>query len=310
MVGELYVEYEYWFAAVQLSLAMLGMGATLRLPDFGEVLREPRGVVVGLFTQLVCVPLIALGTTQLLPLHPGIAVGLVLVAAVPGGTISNVLTFLARGNTPLSISLTAVSTVACLVTTPVVIELLAGRHVPEGFAMPVARVSREILFTLLGPLALGMLLGARRERWRGPVSRWGIRGSLFVIGLMVLGGAAAGRIEPLAYGWTAPLAVLALSALGLNAGMLLCRAAGLPRGDRVAVGIEAGVRNTNLALLIKASVFPASSGPDPIGDGAFFVALLYGAVALPVAVGPILVHRRRGAPRPPERAGAPAGPGS
>lgn len=300
-MGELFVAYEYWFAAAQLSLAMLGMGATLRLPDFGEVLREPRGIAVGLATQLALVPILALAITTVLPLQPGIAVGIVLVAAVPGGTISNVLTFLARGNAPLSISLTAVSTLACLATTPVVMELLAGRHVPD-FAMPVARVSREILFTLLGPLALGMALGAWRERWRGPIARWGIRGSLFVIALMVAGGAAAGRIEPLAYGWLAPLAVIALAAGGLGAGMGLGRAVRLPRRDRIAIGIEAGVRNTNLALLIKASVFPAASaGPDPIGDGAFFVALLYGGVALPVAAGPLLLHRRLGA-----RAAAPA----
>ena len=293
-MGELYVRHEYWFAAVQLALAMLGMGATLRPADFAAVLRVPIGVGVGLFTQLVCVPLLALAVSRALSVPPGIAVGLMLVAAVPGGTMSNVLTWLAHGNTPLSIALTAISTLGCLVTTPLVMEIFASEHLAVDFAMPVARVSSEILLCLLGPLAAGMLLGARRPAWREPLTRWGFRGSLFVFGLMVNGGAASGRIDPAAYGWVAPLAIFGLALAGMNAGMLCCRLLGLSSRDRIAIGIEAGVRNTNLALLIKASVFPAVPGePDPIADGAFFVALLYGAFALPTVLPALLLHRRR-----------------
>jgi BASS family bile acid:Na+ symporter len=115
-----------------------------------------------------------------------------------------------------------------------------------------------------------------------------------VIALIVVGAASSGRIDPAAHGWAAPLAIFALALSGMNAGMLCCRLFGLPSRDRIAIGIEAGVRNTNLALLIKASVFPAVPGrPDPIGDGAFFVALLYGAFALPTVLPPLLLHRRR-----------------
>jgi BASS family bile acid:Na+ symporter len=292
-VGGFYVEHEYWFAATQLFLAMLGMGATLRVVDFVAVLRVPTGIGVGLFTQLVCVPLLALAIARLLDVPPGVAVGLFLVAAVPGGTISNVLTYLARGNAALSIALTAVSTLGCLVTAPILMQIFAAEHLSDAFEMPVARVSREIAFTLLGPLGLGMLFGARYDALRLPFSRWCIRGSLFVILMMVIGGASAGRIDPGAYGWVAPAAILALCVAGMNAGMLLCRGLGLPPRDRIAIGIEAGVRNTNLALLIKASVFPAAPGVvDPIGDGAFFVALLYGGIALPVVLTPLLIHRR------------------
>ncbi len=292
-LGTFYVQHEYWFAATQLLLAMLGMGATLRIADFAAVARTPAAIGLGLFTQLVCVPLLSLGVTWLLSVPPGIAVGLVLVAAVPGGTISNVLTYLARGNAALSIALTGVSTLGCLVTTPVLMQLLAGEHLRADFEMPVGRISSEITFVLLGPLALGMLLGTRRPDWREPFSRWCIRGSLSVIGLMVVGGIAAERIDPAAYGWVAPGAILLFSVLAMNTGMLLCRLLGLPRRDRIAIGIEAGVRNTNLALLIKASVFPVAVGvADPIADGAFFVALLYGAAALPVALGPVFLNRR------------------
>jgi BASS family bile acid:Na+ symporter len=292
-VGAFYVEHEYWFAATQLFLAMLGMGATLKVQDFAAVVRVPVGLGVGLFTQLVCVPLLALAVARAFDLPPGIAVGLVLVSAVPGGTLSNVLTYLALGNAALSIALTAVSTLGCLVTTPIVMELFAAEHLSTSFAMPVARVSQEIATTLLAPLAAGMLLGARRPAWREPFSRWCIRGSRVVIGGMVVGGAAAGRIDPAAYGWLTPLAIVIFSVLCLNTGLGLARLMRLPRRDRIAIGIEAGVRNTNLALLIKASVFPAHMGvADPIADGAFFVALLYGGVALFVVLAPLLLHRR------------------
>lgn len=292
-MGAFYLAHEYWFATSQLFLAMLGMGATLRVEDFAAVARAPTGMAAGLLTQLVCVPLLALAVGRLFALPPGVAVGLVLVAAVPGGTMSNVLTYLARGNTPLSIALTAVSTLGCLVTTPLVMRIFAAEHLSASFEMPADRISAEIALTLLGPLAAGMALGARRPGWREPFSRWCIRGSLCVIGMMVIGGAAAGRIDPAAYGWVTPLAIVVFSVLCMNAGILLSRLMRLPRRDRIAVGIEAGVRNTNLALLIKASVFPAELGVvDPIGDGAFFVALLYGGVALFVVLAPLLLHRR------------------
>ena len=115
MIG-LYIEYEYWVAAVQLVLAMLGMGAGLQGADFKKVALQPKAASVGLAMQLVAVPLVALGFIMITDLPPGMVIGIAIIAAIPGGTVSNIFTFMARGNVPLSISITALTSLACLAT--------------------------------------------------------------------------------------------------------------------------------------------------------------------------------------------------
>ena len=245
-------------------------------------------------TQWVAVPLLALGLTAVLQLPPGIAAGLALVAAVPGGTMSNVFTYFGRGNIALSISLTAVTTVASLVTTPLVLGLLVAAHLPDDFQMPTGRIAFEIAVVLLCPLAAGMAIGARIPAHRDLFSRWSIRISLAFIGAMVVGGAGAGRLDPQAYGALGLASIFGFCVLASAFAFLGSRVARFSPPDRLAIGIEATIRNTNLALLVKASLFPAVAGvADPIGDGMFFVALLYGGAALPVALGPIYLSRRR-----------------
>ena len=153
---ELYLEYEYWIAAVQLVLAMLGMGAGLRLADFKKVVLQPKAVTVGLAMQLVVVPMIALGFIMLTTLPPGVVIGIAIIAAIPGGTVSNIFTFMARGNVPLSITITALTSVACLVTTPMILDFLISDYMSDKFTMPAMKVAIEIGLYLLLPLALGM----------------------------------------------------------------------------------------------------------------------------------------------------------
>lgn len=288
-----YAEYEYVLASSQLLFAMFGMGALLGLADFVAVFRRPRELLVGLGLQWLLVPAWAVALVRLLELPPGIAAGLALVAAVPGGTMSNVFTYIARGNIALSISLTAVTTVASLGATPLLLRLLAGTYLPADFAMPVGRIAFEIGAVLLAPLSAGMLLGvllpARRER----VSRASIRVSFVCLALMVIGSAGSGRLDGTAHGWIGPVAVVLLCAGFQTLAWLVSRLARLGAPERVAISIEVTVRNANLAVMVKASLFPAVSGvADPIGDGMFFVALMYGGVALPLCMIPIVLGRR------------------
>jgi bile acid:Na+ symporter, BASS family len=292
-LSELFFRYEYSLAAAQLAFAMVGMGATLTVGDFGKVLRVPRGVTVGLAVQLLLIPGLAVAVSHLFALEAGLAVGLLLVAAVPGGSMSNVFTYFARGNLALSIVLTAVTTLACLVTTPIVLRLLMGRHLPAEVDMPEGQISFEIGFFLLGPLALGMLLGARLPAQRAIIARWGIRASVLCILLIAAGSIAADRVDAAGRGAGALLAMLAFAFAALQAGLWSSWLAGLPRPDRIAIGIETTIRNTNLGLLIKASLFPAVPGvDDPIANAVLFVVLLYGVFAFLVTL-PALAWLRR-----------------
>jgi BASS family bile acid:Na+ symporter len=288
-----YADYEYFLAASQLAFAMLGMGALLGFRDFSDVFSRPRQLLLGLTLQLVVVPVMALAVASALPLPPGMAAGLALVAAVPGGTMSNIMTHLGRGNIALSISLTAVTTVGSLFTTPMLLRLLAGTHLPPDFEMPMARIASEIGVVLLAPLLAGMLYGNLRPVHRDVFSKWCIRTSFAFIAALVVGSAGAGRLDTSAYGAIGPLAIVAFCFAVQLAAWGLTLATRLAVRDRVAIGIEVTIRNTNLALMIKASLFPAVTGvADPIGDGMFFVALLYGGVALPLSIVPVIVGRR------------------
>ena len=135
---DFYPAYEEHFAQVQLTLFMLGMGATLTVGDFGNVLKRPRSLVLALSVQIVISPLIALAVSHLFGLSGGIALGLILAASMPGGATAKAFVFLARGSGPLAISLTVVSTIAAIVTVPLTFQLFARDYVPANHEMPIA----------------------------------------------------------------------------------------------------------------------------------------------------------------------------
>src|SRR5262249_43480061 len=126
-----YAEYEYFLAQIQLVLFMLGMGATLRPADFARIAFRPRSLLVGAACQFLLAPFLAVLLNRCWNLEPGLAVGLILIAAMPGGQMSKLFTYLAHGNVALSITLTALGTVGSLVTVPLLLELLAEDYLRD-----------------------------------------------------------------------------------------------------------------------------------------------------------------------------------
>ncbi len=292
-MGQFYVQYEYWFAAAQLVLAMLGMGATLTGKDFRDVVSEPLAVTVGTLVQLLAVPVTAFAFLRFAGVHEGVAVGIALIAAIPGGTTSNIFTFLARGNAALSISITGITTLACLVSTPFILSVLVSQYLPVGFTMPTGQIIREIAFTLLLPLAAGMTYLYMYPGSAATLSRWSIRGSLVGILLIVVGSASAGRLDAGAFGADNMLMVALFAVLLAVMGYLVPRVLGLSRVDATAIEFEVVVRNVNLGVLIKAALFPAAvSATAALGDLVLFTLLLYGALQLLVSAPLILMKRK------------------
>lgn len=283
-MGELYLEYEYWVAVFQLVMAMLGMGATLTPRHFREVLMEPRAVSIGVAIQLLLVPLIAYLCISGLGVVGGVAVGIALIAAIPGGTTSNIFTYFARGNTPLSITITALTTLACLLTTPLILGVLITEYMPEDFVMPRQRVMVEIAMTLLLPLVLGMLFLRVFPRTATAFSRICVRSSLLGIAAIVIGSSMSGRLDVEAFGISNLLVIFAFVLTLVFASILACKLLGLSSVDATAIDMEVVVRNINLGVLIKASLFPAVLGhADPLGDFVLFSLLVYGGVQMLVA---------------------------
>lgn len=290
----LYIEYEYWVAAIQLVLAMLGMGAGLRVADFKKVALQPKAAAVGLSMQLVVVPLVALGFILLADLPPGMLIGIAIIAAIPGGTVSNIFTFMARGNVPLSISITALTSLACLATTPIILDLLIADYMPASFVMPAQKVAIEIGLCLLLPLGLGMLFLKQFPQYAERFSTFCVKGSLVGIGIIVLGSLGAGRLN-FANIASADIALLAAFIISLTlVAIWLTKGFGLTQQDNSAIEMEVVVRNINLGFLLKVSLFPTVAGEtNPVADMALFTMLLYGAWQLATGISLIFWRRRQ-----------------
>ena len=290
---QLYLEYEYWVAAVQLVLAMLGMGAGLQLTDFKKVVLHPKAVTVGLAMQLVVVPLTALGFITMTELPPGMVIGIAIVAAIPGGTVSNIFTFMARGNVPLSISITALTSVACLVTTPMILDFLISDYMTDKFSMPATKVAIEIGLCLLLPLVLGMGILQRFPHYAQRFSALCVRGSLLGIVMIALGSLGAGRLD-VTQAAVDDLAVLIGFIISLTlVGVWLTKVFGLKPADNSAIEMEVVVRNINLGLLLKVSLFPVAVGEiNPMADMVLLTMFLYAAWQMTTGIF-FIVWRRR-----------------
>ncbi len=291
---DFYPAYEEHFAQMQLILFMVGMGATLSVGDFAKVLRRPRSLVVALIGQIVISPLIALAVSHLFGLTGGIALGLILTAAMPGGATAKAFVFLGRGSAPLAISMTVVSTLAAIVTVPLTLQLAARDYVPANFAMPIARIVRDVACFVLAPLAAGMCLSALMPVRRMALSRWSIRVGFLVVLAMIICALGSQRIRPGARGLAVPVAIVLFGLFCQWSNMAPFRILGWPRADKVSAGIEITLRNMNLALLLKASLFPERGPTDlaAIGAEVMFVILFYAGAAFFLGLPLALRYRR------------------
>ena len=296
-----YPDVEYPLAAAQLILAMLGMGTTLRPADFWGVARAPKGIILVLATQYVLVPLLAMLAARALQLPAGVAVGMVLVAGMPSGSLSTVFALLGRGNTALAISAAAVSTLLCLVATPLILETLARDELPADLLMPIGTVAFEIVFLLLLPLGLGLLIGRYAPERKKQIGKWCIRGSLAVLAAIVVGSLGSGRLDLAAYGWRTPASLVAFALWSYLLARAVAFAARCDSRDGYTVGMGVLLRNCNLAVLVKASLFPdaatdatTAGGAGNLAGGVLFVALFYGGASLVIAGAFTAWQRRSG----------------
>ncbi len=295
-----YPHYENYLARLQLVLFMLALGATLPVGEFVRVLRHPRSLLVGLGVHIFVLPFLAVLLNHALSLPPETAVGLVLMSAMPGGGLSKVFAYLGKGNLPLSITLTAVTTLLAMATVPLWLRLLATEYVPPDFQMPMVQIVVDVVGYLLLPLGLALLLGRLlSSRPRQLFSKICLRLGFLAVLVMVVCAAGAGRVRPGDYGWRTPLAIILFCFLSQQLGMLPFHLLRWPRPDRMAVGIEVTMRNMNLALFLNTLLFPASDDHLQIlANGVLFVILFYASAAMVIGLIVLFVHRwlaRRGA---------------
>jgi BASS family bile acid:Na+ symporter len=254
-----------WVLNFIIGLVMFGVALDLKVADFKAVLVTPKPVLIGLAGQFILLPAFSFLLVLAIRPAPSVALGMMLVAACPGGNISNFLTHYARGNTALSITMTAISTAVAIVMTPFNLSLWGGLH-PEASQIlkAVALDPLEMLlavFLLLGlPMAAGMWTGHRFpafvERAHKPVKIF----SLAVFGLFVIGALGANWQYFLKYVGFVVFAVFLHNGLALLTGYFAAKFAGLPERDRRAVSIEVGIQNSALGLILIFNFFDGLGG--------------------------------------------------
>ena len=240
--------------SVGLGLIMFGMGVTLRVEDFREVLRTPRKVGLGVLCQFLVMPALGFSLARGFHLETGLAVGLILVSCCPGGTASNVVTYLARGNLALSVLMTMCSTLLAIALTPLLTGWLAGKYVEVDRWNLFLNMVAVVLVPVLAGVALNRVLpGLVRY-----ITPWSPVLSVLIIVLIVGGIIGASKEVIREHFGVLLLAVFLLHALGFALGYGLARVLGFPLIDRRTVSVEVGMQNSGLgSALAKTEKFAA-----------------------------------------------------
>lgn len=250
-----------------LGVIMFGLGLGLTIDDFRRIARYPRAVVTGLILQIGVLPWAALGLALLFRLPPELAVGLMLLAASPGGATANIYSHLARGDVALNITLTAVNSLLCLITLPVILDLSLrwflgeGQYIPPPFAKII-----EVAIIIIGPVAIGMAIRAFApsfaERMEKPIRLL----SVLVLVLLIVAAVIQAWSSLLAYFAVIGLACLLFNLISMGTGYLAPLALRLPRRQAIAIAMEIGIHNGTLAIFIALNVLnnPTMSIPAAV----------------------------------------------
>ncbi|WP_148572191.1 bile acid:sodium symporter family protein [Nocardioides caldifontis] len=277
-----------------LAVVMFGLGLALTPADFARVRRDPRAAVVALALQLLVLPAACFGLVKLFDLDPVAAVGMMLLAASPGGTTANLFSHLFRGDVALNITLTAVNSVVAAFSLPLVVGLALEHFDPagldDGVGLQLGKVL-QVFAIVLVPVALGMLVRHRSPQFADRMDRPVRTASVVVLAAVIVGTIVSERDNVADYlGDLGPVAVV-FCLLSLAVGYLGPRLLGVTHRQAVAAGFEIGVHNGTLAIAVAISVLDSVELAVP--------AAVYSVVMFPLAAVAGWVFSRVGAPPAP-----------
>jgi BASS family bile acid:Na+ symporter len=240
--------------SLALGMIMLAMGLTLTFDDYRALVAMPRALLAGVALQFTVMPLAGFVVAKGLGLQPGLAVGLILVACCPGGTASNIVTYIARGHVALSVAMTMASTLAAVVLTPLLTGWLAGAYVE----IDRLNLLVQMIGVVLLPVVAGTLLNSLFPRAAGAVGAV-LPLVAIVLVILIVGGIVGGAKAQIAeHAGVLLLATFLLHALGFALGYLLARVLNLGEVEARTISIEVGMQNSGLGSgLAKTPAFAA-----------------------------------------------------
>lgn len=257
-----------------IAIIMLGIGLNLKFSDFTRVFIAPKAILTGLFGQMILLPAMGFLVAYIMPIDPIYKIGLVLIASCPGGTSSNIVTFMLRGRVALSVAITAFNSFLIVLTIPTVLSLafLAFENEDISVELSFLQTLKEISFTVLLPVLLGMFLNERLRQDLKKLKRmlrYLLPAILFVVFAFVLfkEGAGEGSLDIQEYGFLLlPLIVLNVGVMFI--GYYLSKMIGINHKGMFTIAIEMGLQNSALAIFVANNILKI--------EGLAVMAVIYG----------------------------------
>lgn len=236
-----------------LGVVLFGMGTTLKLENFIKVFKSPKEILVGISAQYIIMPVLAFAIASIFSLDVGLTVGLILVGCVPGGTASDVITFLANGDLALSVSLTAISTVISPILTPLIVLLLVGNQILFN---PID-MFLSILQIVIVPISLGLILNYKFPELCDKLNKYLPVFSSIVVCLIVAGVIGANKQAIVTSFGIVILIVILQYFVGMMLGFVVGYLAGMNRKQMITLAIEIAFQNSGLSTSLAKTHFPS-----------------------------------------------------
>lgn len=268
------------FLPLALGIIMLGLGLSLTIDDFKRVIVYPKAIFIGLLCQMILLPILCFGITIAFHLPPELAVGLMLLAASPGGATANLYSHLSKGDVALNISLTAVNSLLTLFTLPLIVNFSIGYFLQSGDVIPMQfKKVMEVFAIVLVPVTIGMLIRSKSisisQKLDKPVK---IISAIFLI-LIIVATIVKEKSQIALYFQQVGLAALLFNVLSMAMGYYIPSIFNIGRKQAIAIGMEIGIHNGTLAIYIALSVIGNSTMSIPPAVYSlimFFTAALFG----------------------------------
>lgn len=272
------------FLPLSLAVIMFGMGLTLTLSDFKRILIYPKAVTLGLVNQLLLLPIVAFGFCVLFDLPPELAVGLMILAACPGGATSNLITHLAKGDAALSVTLTAISSVVTVASIPLIVNFAIVYFIPGGEQqqLNVLGTVIAVLFITIIPVSIGMMVKKKSPLLAGKLDNpFKIISTVFFV-VIIIAALLKERANLIDNFSLVGPAAIALNLATLLMGYFSARFLGLGRKQSTTISIESGIQNGTLGITIAATLLVNSQMAIP---SAVYGILMFGTSAVLIWIG-------------------------
>jgi len=247
--------------AASLIIIMLGMGLSLIADDFKRIVLYPKAIMIGLVNQLILLPIIGFTIAILFPLSPEISIGIMILAASPGGPTSNLIAHLAKGDTALSVTLTALSSFITILSIPIIVNFALVHFLEKGQMIHLDWVETviQILVIIIIPISIGMMIRKYKEGFAKRMAKPVRKASGVVIALVIAGIFIKERANFVSYFQQAGLATLALNISTMAVGYYTSRLFKIPNRQAISISIESGIQNGTLAITIAVVLLGSTS---------------------------------------------------